>query len=289
MKTESSRRRLCLAAAVSALVLIPLTACAAGPAQSMTTTQKVAKDCAPAHEFPTLTKGVLTIVAGESAVNFHGETPQGPYHGIGYDLVSGFAAKNCLALDVTLGTAGGSQLALQEGQADLMATFALATPERRKVFNLTDRILFEGMGIISADGSVSTVEDLKGKQVGVQAGANWGAQLREIYGSNIIEYSDLASLGADVKVGRLSAAAVSSQAGLTLTDGLKMRLVKADDTHPDLTRTYDFVWASTKGNNGLTEALNDYLSRAREDGSLNAALADNGVPKDFIDFYLNGR
>ncbi|BDZ38168.1 substrate-binding periplasmic protein [Microbacterium suwonense] len=130
--------------------------------------------CVPAHAFPTLADGVLTIVAGESPVNFHSETPQGPYTGISYELVSEFAAENCLSLDVTLGTAGGSQLALQEGQADLMVTMAIATPERKQVFNLSDRILFEGMGIVSSDGSYKTVEDLKGRQIGVQTGASWG-------------------------------------------------------------------------------------------------------------------
>nr|WP_286302023.1 transporter substrate-binding domain-containing protein [Microbacterium suwonense] len=88
--------------------------------------------------------------------------------------MSEFAAENCLSLDVTLGTAGGSQLALQEGQADLMVTMAIATPERKQVFNLSDRILFEGMGIVSSDGSYKTVEDLKGRQIGVQTGASWG-------------------------------------------------------------------------------------------------------------------
>ncbi|BDZ38169.1 hypothetical protein GCM10025863_07830 [Microbacterium suwonense] len=92
-----------------------------------------------------------------------------------------------------------------------------------------------------------------------------------------------------MKAGRLDAAAVSSQAGLTLLHGLEMVLVEDDDDYPGLTATYDFVWPSTKGNDDLTAALNEYIAHVQEGGTLKTILFESGVPDEFIDFYLNGR
>ncbi|HWL60492.1 MAG TPA: transporter substrate-binding domain-containing protein [Microbacteriaceae bacterium] len=287
----SNLRPLALVAA-AALSAIVLSGCAAGtPAEPAAPTAGAA-DCTPAHEFTTINDGVLSIAAMNTPPKFSAATPDGPYDGIDYYLNVAFAEENCLTPDFNPVTPPAATLELQEGRADMIGGLVLGSPARAEVFNLSDRVLFETLGISSKDG-YETVGDLVGKKVGVISGSSYAQIMMDAIGAdNVVEYQTDVNIFQDIQAGRIDAGAMPSLHGVYLSGQfpeVATVQVADDPEYPEATQLFENVWPSTKGNDALTEAMNAFIAEAHAGGLVKEALVKAGIAEDKADFYLNGR
>ena len=151
-----------------------LTACAGGASEST-----VKADCTPAHSFPTIEKGTLTVVLYDLPPfsKLDGKTVSG----VDGDIVNAIAEKECLTVKAVAVSAAASIPTVQSGRADLAIAAWYRTAERAKVVSLSDPLYTDQMAIISKDG-VSSIPSLKDRKVGTVDGYLWVDDMKKLLG-----------------------------------------------------------------------------------------------------------
>lgn len=297
---ETSRPTILLAAA-SAAALLVLTGCASDSDSEADAEAEggmagdVEEDCAPLHEFPTIEDGVLTVAAMNAAPKFHALSDSGPFEGIDAVLITEFAEENCLEVHFKPMTGAGAQLDLSEGNSDLFGGLILKTPERGEVFGQSEGyVIYETLGITSAtEDSFDTLGSMEGVTIGTLSGSYYVEPLKEAFGAeNIEEYQSDSNAFADLEAGRVDAVAWQSMQGFNFSDreeGYETIILDDDPDYPELTVLLENNWPHTKDVPEFTEAIDDYYTRAKEDGTVQQVLEDNDITPDAADFYINGR
>lgn len=172
---------------------------------------------------------------------------------------------------------GGILPGVTSGKYDAAVTAVVVTPERAKSLDFTMPIADATQYyVVRADETrIKSVGDLAGKTVGVQAGGGSFAALADLG-------KTLAASGG--KVGRVVQYASFPEAYQDLANGRLdyvingvVNLTSLINEHPGRFRIGTAVgaptyaaWAVAKGNVTLLHALNDFLAKARADGSLYA-------------------
>ncbi|WP_164779724.1 transporter substrate-binding domain-containing protein [Paenibacillus kobensis] len=101
---------------------------------------------------------------------------------------------------------------LQNGQADMAIAAMYITDERKKAVDMSEIYMKTGMSLVKRDGdeSINRLEDLKGKKVGVKAGATSETAAKELveqgYDIKIVSYKDTTDYLLDLQMGRVDAA-----------------------------------------------------------------------------------
>jgi polar amino acid transport system substrate-binding protein len=240
--------------------------------------QQVSPDCQPAHSFPTVTPGTLTVGVipslPYSSVNPVTQEWQGIDAGFGTEI----AARECLTLTVmTVGGADAIQ-SLSTGKLDLLSAGAYITPERGEVVGQTDPLYYQYTVTVSRT-PLSTVQELAGRQVGALSGAAYVGPLREALGADRVrEYPATADLITDVNNGRLDVAVVASGEARYQVDqagyrDLTITRLEPDPSVPDLQPVYGVTMPFSKANTAFGDALNADIAAMRADGRVDAILA----------------
>jgi len=290
-------RKLSTMTAVSATVMLALSGCGAPSTDDEAggTVGNVAEDCTPTHEFPTLEDGVLTVAAMNAAPKFHALSDSGPFEGIDAALITEFAEENCLEVLFKPMTGAAAQLDLSEGKSDLFGGLHVKTDERAEVFGQAEGyIIYDALGMTSAtEDSYDSLASLQGKKVGVLSGSFFAEPLKEALGEeNVEEYQSEANAFEDLKAGRIDAAANQSMMGFNFSnreDGYETVIFEEDPDYPELTALFDINWPHTKDVPEFTAAIDDYYNRAKENGTVQRVLEENGVNPEVAEFYINGR
>lgn len=295
--TQRASHRFPAIAAMSAAVMLALAGCG-GAAESEAEggrTGDVSDDCQPVHEFPTVEEGVLTVAAMNAAPKFHALSDSGPFEGIDATLITEFAAENCLEVQFKPMTGAAAQLDLSEGKSDVFGGLHVKTDERAEVFGQAEGyIIYDALGMTSAtENSYDSIDALEDKKVGVLSGSFFVEPLKDALGDeNIEEYQSESDAFEDLKAGRIDAAANQSMMGFNFSnreDGYETVIFDEDPDYPELTALFDINWPHTKDVPELTAAIDDYYTRAKEDGTVQEVLEDNGVTPEVAEFYINGR
>lgn len=283
--------------AFAAAVSLALSGCG-GNAESDVesgTTGSVSEDCTPVHEFPTIEDGVLTVAAMNAAPKFHALSDSGPFEGIDATLITDFAEENCLEVLFKPMTGAAAQLDLSEGKSDLFGGLHVKTDERAEVFGQAEGyIIYDALGITSAtEDSYDSIDALQGKKVGVLSGSFFAEPLKDALGAeNVEEYQSESNAFEDLKAGRIDAAGNQSMMGFNFSnreDGYETVIFDEDPDFPELTALFDINWPHTKDVPEMTAAIDDYYMRAKEDGTVQEVLEENGVSPEVAEFYINGR
>ncbi|GAA1137694.1 substrate-binding periplasmic protein [Nesterenkonia lutea] len=285
--------------ATSSIALLVLTGCSgdAGtePDSANAATGDVAEDCTPLHEFPTLEDGVLNVAAMNAAPKFHALSDSGPFEGIDATLITEFAEENCLDVLFKPMTGAAAQLDLREGKSDLFGGLHIKTAERGEVFGQAEGyVIYDALGITSAsEDSFDTIESMDGATVGVLSGSFFAETLKDALGEeNIEEYQSDTNAFEDLQAGRIDAVANQSMMSFNLSndaEGYETNIIDEDPNHPELTALLEINWPHTHGVPEFTAAIDDYYTRAKEDGTVERVLEENGVTEEAADFYINGR
>ncbi|WP_178106649.1 substrate-binding periplasmic protein [Pseudomonas mangiferae] len=165
--------------------------------------------------------------------------------------------------------------AIGSGKIDIIAAPMYITDERKKVVDFTQPIYTYGEGLLQkADDATDyrSLDDLKGKTVGVETGTTFIEILRqrgEV--KDIKTYGASADLMRDVALGRVDV-------GLWDAPILAYQLEKSPNPKLKMAKDYQAQMAGSigfsvrKGNAETLKKLNDGLDALRQDGRLKALL-----------------
>ena len=157
----------------------------------------------------TITKGVLTIGQEGTYPPFTFKDAQGNLTGFDVDIARALAAKLNLKPQFVLTEWSGILAGLQASKFDVVINQVGITPERQKNIAFSAPYAYSSPQIIvgkSGAASYATLEQLRGKRVGVGLGSNFEAQLRAVPGIKVVTYPGAPEYLADLAAGRLDAA-----------------------------------------------------------------------------------
>nr|WP_240793349.1 transporter substrate-binding domain-containing protein [Psychrobacillus vulpis] len=159
---------------------------------------------------------------------------------------------------------------LQKGKFDILVSQVTITEDREKQIDFTDPYITNDVKVIVKDDntSIQSVEDFKGKKIGVGLGTNDEAYLRndlipQVGDFKINTYDDVITTLKDLDAGRIDATInnVYALKPIIEENGFKVKAVgepiKSDKA----------AVAVKKGNTELVDALNKALSDMKKDGT----------------------
>lgn len=266
--------------AIQVLLIGALAASATGCAS--TQPSQVAADCKPAAQFDTIADGTLTVAAVQQLPGINVDVNTKKITGLDSVLLAKFAEENCLRLDVQPLAGAAAVAAMTEGKADVAGGGWYKTADRAKVLGQSETLWYDQAGIVSKAG-LSSINDLKGKKVGVVGGSLFEKPLGAAIGAeNVVSYQSIDAIFKDLESGRIEAAL---GAGATLTiqikergnDELKISTLNPDPNYAVLTTPGEPNYPYTKTNEALGSALNDFIKRAKTEGTIKDALAEYGI------------
>ncbi|MBD3919245.1 transporter substrate-binding domain-containing protein [Paenibacillus sp. PR3] len=133
---------------------------------------------------------------------------------VGYDIDLGQKIADKLGVQVEWKEMQFTALipTIQNGQADMAIAAMYITDERKKAMDMSEIYMKTGMSLVKREGddSINSLEDLKGKKVGVKAGATSETAAKELveqgYDIKIVSYKDTTDYLLDLQMGRVDAA-----------------------------------------------------------------------------------
>lgn len=216
-----------------------------------------------------VSSGTLTVcsdVPYPPFEDFDKSTPTG-YTGFDIELV-GEIAKG-MGLDLAVKDVGFEGLqsgaSLAAGQCDLAASAMTITEAREKNLDFSDPYYDSQQSLLVPAGSdIQTIDDLAGKQVGVQQGTT-GADFAEENvpeGAEIVSFPSDAELYPAVQSGGVDAVLQDLPVNLDHTENGDFEIVQKFDTDEH----YGFA-VQEEGSEALLKAVNTQLSKLRDNGT----------------------
>lgn len=260
----------------SALLLLStgLAACGGGSGEG------AAKDCQPAHTFPTVTKGKLTV-AGYDLPPFGSRDGNG-MKGVDADILKHIAKQECLEIEPKWMAPAAVIPTVQSGRADTGIPDWYRTKARAAIVSLSDPMYLDQMAIASKEG-LTKVSDLKGRQVGTVDGYLWVDDLKKYLGSNLKIYPSTVNLNQDIKAGRIDVAVDSFGSQKATNPGLTIQVVEPDPAVPASQEAAQSSLPVPKSNAELLTAFNAHIEAMHKDGTMKKILKDNGLEESAAD------
>jgi polar amino acid transport system substrate-binding protein len=258
------------------VAVLALPACSAGSG-----TGAVPRDCRPRHSFRTHAMGTLTVstYTYAPATIVKGDDLEGVEGG----LLKQVARWECLKLKIIEQAPAGVIPAVQAGRADIAAASWYRTRERAQVLNLTDPIYTDTMTVISKNGMVTTVDQLRGRRVGTLEGNLWNADLQRFLGGRLKIYGGETAVYQDLRAGRIDVAidGAGGATNMVRVARLSDYRIQTPPPHPAVKATShpgQITWPNTKNNAALNSALNADIAELRRTGLISELLKKNGYP-----------
>ena len=184
-----------------ALLAAAVAVTAAAPA-GCATSPSVDASCVPAHHFPTISSGTLSVSVYVSPP-YSVQQGNDDYAGIDVDIIKRIAERECLEVEFFPVAGAGAVQSVRSGRSDAVIGGLYRTPERAEVIGLSATMYRDGMSLMSRDGA-STVDSLRGRTVGVVQGYLWNADLQKTLGVDAVTtYPSSVGLLTDLRAGRV--------------------------------------------------------------------------------------
>lgn len=237
----------------------------------------VASDCQPAHEFPTITENTLTV--GLTEIPPFSYTQDGKPTGVDVDIAEEFAKANCLQVKYQPLTYSAAVPSVESKRIDLTVGDWYRTKARAEIVNLSAPLYLDEFSVISKEG-ITTVDGLRGKNVGTVDGYLWVEDLRKLLGENLKVYPSSVELKQDVEAGRID---VGVDAYGTAIYNFKDSDYEVTTVEPDKAVAATVQPAQTalpygKDNAELGAALDDTIADLHESGRMVEILEEHGLP-----------
>lgn len=239
-----------------------------------------AQECTPAHTFPTVEAGKLTVAIYEYPP-FSTVTADGQIGGVDSDIVKAIAKVNCLEIvPVSVDPAATIQYVLS-GKADVAVGDWYRTEERAKVMGLSWPTYLDQMGIYSKDG-LSKIEDLLGKKVGTVSGFLWVTDLQALLGSDLQLYPNPVALAQDLAAGRVEVGVDSFGTGVFAQakggyEGIQIKVAEPDDRVQASIQAAQAAIIYSLDNPEFGAALDAGIQAMHASGELAEILKANGL------------
>lgn len=246
---------------------------AAGAAQA-------AETCTPAHKFPTIKSGVLSVATWDFPPY---SIPSGPNEAKGVDgeILKLIAAKECLKLSFSNVDAAAVIQSVVSGKADIAMGDWYRTADRAKVLGLSGPMYLDQMGVISKQG-LDTVTSLQGKKVGAVQGYLWTADLQKVFGSTLTIYPNPVAMAQDLAAGRIDIGTDSYAVSMYNQkkggyQSMKVAVVKPDQRVAASIQPGQTAFPFTKANQALGDALTADIDALHKSGDIARILKDHGL------------
>ena len=160
-----------------------------------------------------------------------------------------------------------SGLALNSGDCDIVASAMTITPERAKKLTFSEPYYASKQSLLVPKGSpIKSINDLKGKKVGVQKGTTGKDYATEhAKGATIIDFPSDGEMWQAIQGGSVDALLQDLPVNLTHTKDGKFVIVETFDTGEN------YGLAMKKDNTKLVKEVNAILLKMRSDGSYQTA------------------
>lgn len=157
---------------------------------------------------------------------------------------------------------------LTVGTCDIAAAAMTITPTREENFDFSEPYFDASQALlVRADSGITTVEQLAGRNVGVQNGTTGQSYAQEnVPGANLVVFEDLGLLNTAIQTGQVDA--VISDNGPSLrfaTQNPEFTVATEFDTGEQ------YGMGVRTGNTALLDVVNDVLATSRTDGTYDAA------------------
>lgn len=219
-------------------------------------------------------KKVLRVGSSGIYPPFISVDSDGKAHGYDVEVLELIGDKLGYEIEWTFAEFSGIFGMLDAGQIDTVANLIAATEERREKYDFSSPYAYSGATIVVQEdnNSIKSIEDLKGKKVGVLLGNNLHSFLEEWNKKNgneidITPYQDVSGTYKEVALGRLdafvdvkiTAASRIKDEGLPLKIYGEKYLINFD---------YAFPFVRSEENKEFLEAFSKEIEKLQEDGTL---------------------
>jgi polar amino acid transport system substrate-binding protein len=238
-------------------------------------------DCKPAHTFPTVAEGKLTVVLYDLPP--FSKLEGSKVTGVDGDIVNAIAGMECLTVSAKSVATAANIPTVQAGRADLSVAAWYRTASRAEIVNLTDPIYTDQMAIISKDG-LADAEQLKGKAVGTVDGYLWVDDMKKLLGDSLKVYPTTLNMNQDLAAGRIDIGIDSyGSAQFNKKGDFKVAVIKPHDAIAASKEAAQIGIPVPNENTELLAALNADLKTLRENGKLEEILKANGLDASAAD------
>lgn len=217
----------------------------------------------------------LTVKEGVLTMGTNAYFPPYEYYegddivGIDVDIAQAIADKLGLKLEVQDMEFDSIITAVQAGKVDMGLAGMTVTDERKKNVNFTDSYA-NGIQsvVVTEDSDIATVDDLKGKKIGVQLSTTGDIYATDDYGSDYVEqYNKGADAIMALTQGKVDAVIIDNEPAKNFvksTQGLKI----LDTEYAN----EDYAACLSKDNKALLDAVNGALAELKKDGTIQSIL-----------------
>ncbi len=156
--------------------------------------------------------------------------------------------------------------AIETGMVDIVLAGMNPSEENKKGADFTDLYYESDFSILvkKPNKSISKIEDLKGKKVGVQMGTTQERMMRELNGVEVISLVSNPDIVMNLKSNKIDAAVMESPVTLSFESvNDDIEVVKGLEIKDD---TGGMGIATRKGNKDLIDELNQIIAKAKEKG-----------------------
>ncbi|WP_165861310.1 amino acid ABC transporter substrate-binding protein [Paenibacillus paeoniae] len=160
---------------------------------------------------------------------------------------------------------------LDTGKIDTIANSIAVTEERKKKYLFSEPYVYSGAQLVVKEGndSIQSLEDLKGKKIGIQLGTNFANLVKDFDKNGEIEIVNYESAEAgfqDVSIGRIDATFATKASALGTIQKTKLPLQLGGKQLTTIPAANPFL--NKEENKELINAVNDALKQLRENGKL---------------------
>jgi polar amino acid transport system substrate-binding protein len=219
------------------------------------------------NKFSLVSPGTLTVCSDVPYAPFEDFDKTSPtgFKGFDIDIDSQIAKGLHLKLKVLDEDFDGLQsgLTLNAGTCDMVSSALTITPDRVKHLQFSDGYYDSKQSLLVPDGSsITSIDDLKGKKVGVQKGTTGKDYANEhATGASIVDFPSDAEEFQALKAGQVDALLQDLPVNLTHQQAGGYKVVQTYDTGEK------YGLAVKKGNTDLIAAVNAVLGKMRSDGT----------------------
>lgn len=271
---------------LASLALLPLaavaalTGCSPGEAPSGDPAA-AADDCTPVvANVSTVNPGQLTMAIAEYPPYI--SMASGSLSGVDGELLATIAEALCLEPNPQTQSFTAIVESVKAGSADLTAGNWYINEERQENFEVSDPVYIDQMVVVSRDG-LATLDELQGVKIGTTQGYLWVGDFQTVLGTDNVQlYASEDATYQDIRADRIQGGIFTYGAAQQLLAAnsdttLQIEVFEPDDRIEASVNTPNSAVLITQGNTSLLEAANAVIAQMRADGSLKAALENNGL------------
>lgn len=157
---------------------------------------------------------------------------------------------------------------------DLAIAGMTVTDERKEMVDFSEPYYTAVQYVlIPKDSTISSAEDLKGKNIGVQLGTTGDFIAADIEGANVSQYDKAVDAVNDMNNGRTDCVIIDKNPALVFQEKFADTVVALDGTQFAF-EPEDYAIAMPKGDTELADKVNTALAELKEDGTFDALVKE---------------